>query len=552
MSFFTGNSLATLANTLKEFSGLNIDNLNQVGTVLKDFGKNIQELLEGGSWIRGLTSNDGGLSAIATALKSFGSVDASEISRLTPVLAPFAAGAKLLGESGSFWNGIVGNDGGLAALGRGLTAFKDVNADTISRLAPVLGPFAAGAKLLGESGNFWSGLTGSDGGLASLGRGLTAFKDVNADTISRLGPVLGPFANAVKTLGEGGSILSGITGSDGGLASLGRGLESFNNVKADTISQLGPVLGPFADAVKRLGEGGSILSGLIGSDGGLASLGQGLTAFKDVDPQKIQALTPVLGPFANAIKALSDSRSALQGLFGNDGGLGAVGISLKEFSEVNVSNLNLLGGSLVEFGENVKKLLTTLNVSNLRNFNEGTFAGLALALRKFDTVGTVGVNGANFAAIGLGLKSLVEGIVSLNSVTAVKTEPLGGLAESLVPFNTINGENLKNVVSGLSQLKPVMDESFDRSNEKVNTFVQSIRDLNEQLQKLNENMRQTTVPGLGTAETSSPNTVPTITGPVNTTDRLNNSVTELVELTKLIRDNTKDTADAVRGRNRPI
>jgi uncharacterized protein YukE len=107
-------------------------------------------------------------------------------------------------------------------------------------------------------------------------------------------------------------------------------------------------------------------------------------------------------------------------------------------------------------------------------------------------------------------------------------------------------------VSGLSQLKPVMDESFDRSNEKVNTFVQSIRDLNEQLQKLNENMRQTTVPGLGTAETSSPNTVPTITGPVNTTDRLNNSVTELVELTKLIRDNTKDTADAVRGRNRPI
>ena len=115
----------------------------------------------------------------------------------------------------------------------------------------------------------------------------------------------------------------------------------------------------------------------------------------------------------------------------------------------------------------------------------------------------------------------------------------------------------------MAGLKKAVDVNFKDSSENVTNFRDSIKALNDELSNLSKKLSEikgTDIGGVGstTSTTSNNGGLPSdllgssTTTTVDKTDKLNNMVSEMLELTKLIRDNTKDTADGVKGRNKVI
>ena len=512
VAFFLGGSLDRLTETLLKFNSMSPEGLSKTGAALKKFGSDVSTLLEGGSWFRGLTSNDGGLAAIATSLKVFNDINPEPILRLTPVLKQFGDAARSLIEGGSWWQGLIGNDGGLAGIAKSLGFFNLVNPEIMIKLSPVLIEFGAAARSLIEGGSWWQGLIGNDGGLAGIAKSLSEFNAVNPDILIRITPVLIDFGKGARSLIEGGSWWEGLIGNDGGLTGLAKSLAEFNNINPEILASITPVLIDFGKGARTLIEGGSWWQGLVGNDGGLAEIAKSLAAFNAVNGENLTALTPILVNFGKGARTLIEGGSWWAGLTATDGGFTSLATTLSSFNKVNGSNL----------------------------------AALAPALVTFNT----------------GAKTLIEGGSWWKSLTS-SDGGLTSLATTLSSFNAVDGTNMNNIVNGMAGLKKAVDVNFKDSSENVTNFRDSIKALNDELSNLSKKLSEikgTDIGGVGstTSTTSNNGGLPSdllgssTTTTVDKTDKLNNMVSEMLELTKLIRDNTKDTADGVKGRNKVI
>ena len=514
VAFFLGGSLDKLTDTLLKFNSLSPEGLSKTGSALKQFGSDVSTLLEGGSWFRGLTSNDGGLAAIATSLKVFNDINPEPILRLTPVLKQFGDAARSLIEGGSWWQGLVGNDGGLAGIAKSLGFFNLVNPEIMIKLSPVLIEFGAAARSLIEGGSWWQGLIGNDGGLAGIAKSLSEFNAVNPDILIRITPVLIDFGKGARSLIEGGSWWEGLIGNDGGLAGIAKSLAEFNNINPETLARITPILVDFGKGARTLIEGGSWWQGLVGNDGGLAEIAKSLAAFNAVNGENLTALTPILVNFGKGARTLIEGGSWWAGLTATDGGLTSLATTLSSFNKVNGSNL----------------------------------AALAPALVTFNT----------------GAKTLIEGGSWWKSLTS-SDGGLTSLANTLTSFNAVDGTNMNNIVSGMTGLKKAVDVNFKDSSENITNFRDSIKELNDELSNLSKKLSDikgtsigSTSTGSSSGSSSGSSGLPSdllgssTTTPADKADKLNNMVSEMLELTKLIRDNTKDTADGVKGRNKVI
>ena len=510
VAFFLGGSLDKLTDTLLKFNSLSPEGLSKTGSALKQFGSDVSTLLEGGSWFRGLTSNDGGLAAIATSLKVFNDINPEPILRLTPVLKQFGDAARSLIEGGSWWQGLIGNDGGLAGIAKSLGFFNLVNPEIMIKLSPVLIDFGAAARSLIEGGSWWQGLIGNDGGLAGIAKSLSEFNAVNPDILIRITPVLIDFGKGARSLIEGGSWWEGLIGNDGGLAGIAKSLAEFNNINPETLARITPILVDFGKGARTLIEGGSWWQGLVGNDGGLAEIAKSLAAFNAVNGENLTALTPILVNFGKGARTLIEGGSWWAGLTATDGGLTSLATTLSSFNKVNGSNL----------------------------------AALAPALVTFNT----------------GAKTLIEGGSWWKSLTS-SDGGLTSLANTLTSFNAVDGTNMNNIVSGMTGLKKAVDVNFKDSSENITNFRDSIKELNDELSNLSKKLsdiKGTSIGSTSTGSSSGSSGLPSdllsssTTTPVDKADKLNNMVSEMLELTKLIRDNTKDTADATKGRTNAI
>ena len=458
VAFFLGGSLDKLTDTLLKFNSLSPEGLSKTGSALKQFGSDVSTLLEGGSWFRGLTSNDGGLAAIATSLKVFNDINPEPILRLTPVLKQFGDAARSLIEGGSWWQGLIGNDGGLAGIAKSLGFFNLVNPEIMIKLSPVLIEFGAAARSLIEGGSWWQGLIGNDGGLAGIAKSLSEFNAVNPDILIRITPVLIDFGKGARSLIEGGSWWEGLIGNDGGLAGIAKSLAEFNNINPETLARITPILVDFGKGARTLIEGGSWWAGLTATDGGLTSLATTLSSFNKVNGSNLAALAPALVTFNTGAKTLIEGGSWWKSLTSSDGGLTS-------------------------------------------------------------------------------------------------------LANTLTSFNAVDGTNMNNIVSGMTGLKKAVDVNFKDSSENITNFRDSIKELNDELSNLSKKLSDIKGTSIGSTSTGSslgssglPSDLlgSSTTTPVDKADKLNNMVSEMLELTKLIRDNTKDTADATKGRTNAI
>ena len=567
VAFFLGGSLDKLSETLLKLNSMSPEGLAKTGSALKKFGDDVSTLLEGGSWFRGLTGNDGGLATMAASLKVFNDINPDPIIKLSPVLKQFGDAARSLIEGGSWWQGLIGNDGGLAGMAKSLLVFNSVNPDIITKLTPILVDFGKGARSLIEGGSWWQGLIGNDGGLAGIAKALSVFNSVNPDPITKLTPVLKDFGAAARSLIEGGSWWDGLVGNDGGLAGIAKALSEFNIVNPEILIKITPVLVDFGIAARSLIEGGSWWQGLIGNDGGLSGIAKSLAEFNNINPEILASITPILVDFGKGARTLIEGGSWWQGLIGNDGGLAGIAKSLAEFNAVNGENLSTLTPILIDFGKGARTLIEGGSWWSGLTATDGGLTSLATTLSSFNKV-----NGSNLAALApalvtfnTGAKTLIEGGSWWKSLTS-SDGGLTTLATTLSSFNKVDGTNMNNVVSGMTGLKSAVDVNFKDSSENILTFRDSIKELNEELSNLSNKLSDIkntgSIGGFGTGNTNAASNTPSTTidsfsssttpNTIDKAEKLNNMVTELVELTKLIRDNTKDTADAAKGRTKAI
>jgi methyl-accepting chemotaxis protein len=99
---------------------------------------------------------------------------------------------------------------------------------------------------------------------------------------------------------------------------------------------------------------------------------------------------------------------------------------------------------------------------------------------------------------------------------------------------------------------------FSNQASGINTFAESIKNLNKAITELNRSLATIATEGRGVlGGQSNLAVVSQALGGANTgssaaSEKLNTLVTELVSLTKEIKDASKDQADALNGRRNPI
>lgn len=192
------------------------------------------------------------------------------------------------------------------------------------------------------------------------------------------------------------------------------------------------------------------------------------------------------------------------------------------------------------------------------------FDMLPTSLKKFEEI-----DPARIREIGPALRTLTGPL--MESGLAGILARLGGdgglptLARSLQGINQIDSSNIRNLASGLSDLKSTIGQDFANQARNVDTFAGSIRVLTSALAELNrefQNLNTTRSGGssalqiatrLGAAGAAGAGA-----GTAATTEmlaeqrRLNTLIEGLRPVFEATRDNTKNVADGVSGRNNPL
>ena len=362
---------------------------------------------------------------------------------------------------------------------------------------------------------------------------------------------------------------SGEGGSSGGSQSTDTG--PFEKIK-NIISDLFPILKPIQTVLEGISwafeNWGKILFGLVATGGVLALMspvlaaaGVGLEAIL----APIQAVAIAIGAagvglgamfwgFSKAIEAVST-------------GLKELPDSLRKLGELDGDKLKSAGSGIAAISDPLVKLGAGGLLAALGG-NSG-LSGVADAMLKFTSIdiNSIANLGAPLTSFHKALSLFTGGnegiLASFGSAIGSWIKGDSGLskfADSFKAFNDVKADNIMNLASGMTKLKTIGDDFSNQAN-GINTFSDSIKNLNKAITELNKSLSSIASEGKGVfgGGTSNLEVVSKALGGagVNTgggpgSNELNILVTELVNINKEIRESSKDLVNVTKGRYSPV
>jgi len=469
------------------------------------------------------------------------------------------------GIAGATW--LMGK--ALPTFAEGLKSFADLDGDNLVNVAKGIGAIGVAMAAMG-TGSAISGVGGMLGGLAdgitSLFGGKTPFDklqefsqlNIDANKVEANATAVVAYSKAMAALGGGGAIgsLGGlVSGAVDGLVNFFGGntsvpwdkVQAFQSITldGDRIESNAKAVVAYMQAMASLGAGNAVgsISGLVSAIAdGLSSFFGGsvklpwdkLLEFQSInlDIDKIRANTEAMISFADVMKNIPEIKGEQTGGLINSitsfftGGQVMPWDKLKEFGELKID------------GDKIRQNAEILSIfgNSLKTFQGGDSAGIGIPDKLIDNLKNLSVVASKVSA---------DGFIKLMN--------------SIVSFGNLNSTNIDAVVTSIGNVKTVVGGDFASQAAGVNTFTDSIKNLNTAINELNTSLGSISSAGKGVFGGGKSNleVVSQSLGGANTgssvaTEKLNTLVTELVSLTKEIKDFSKDQADALNGRRNPI
>jgi len=575
--------IGTTISSLSKGIGEMIVNISTgVGSAISSLSKGIGEMIANistgvGTAISSLAQGIGdGISKIG---KGIGTAIGGILEGLAGGLKAFANPQVLIG-SGILGASIIAIGAGIAGatwlmgkalptFAEGLKSFADLDGDNLVNVAKGIGAIGVAMAAMG-TGSAISGVGGMLGGLAdgitSLFGGKTPFDklqefsqlNIDANKVEANATAVVAYSKAMAALGGGGAIgsLGGlVSGAVDGLVNFFGGntsvpwdkVQAFQSITldGDRIESNAKAVVAYMQAMASLGAGNAVgsISGLVSAIAdGLSSFFGGsvklpwdkLLEFQSInlDIDKIRANTEAMISFADVMKNIPEIKGEQTGGLINSitsfftGGQVMPWDKLKEFGELKID------------GDKIRQNAEILSIfgNSLKTFQGGDSAGIGIPDKLIDNLKNLSVVASKVSA---------DGFIKLMN--------------SIVSFGNLNSTNIDAVVTSIGNVKTVVGGDFASQAAGVNTFTDSIKNLNTAINELNTSLGSISSAGKGVFGGGKSNleVVSQSLGGANTgssvaTEKLNTLVTELVSLTKEIKDFSKDQADALNGRRNPI
>ena len=407
-------------------------------------------------------------------------------------------------------------------------------------------------------------LIGGAGLIATIG-GLWA--------VFKLAPVaLKPFATGVAALANPASLV-GL----GALTLAAIGLGAALNLATPAFEALGPVVIKIADVM-----GNVFMKAIEKLPDIIKSAGEAINPLaKTISEVLITALNripDVLGKIDDIFKSVfSGAEGILNGfarvfdsIFGNIkgtveafvDGFKSIPIVIGKLSEIDPGKLANVGKALVPLGDSLLKIAGSAAI--LKLFGPEGLIRLADSLVKFEAIDASKISGISpplaelhkVLTLFTGGGGFLQGVSNFFGSWLTGDNGIGSFVESFKKFNQIDSGNLTAVVTSIGNMKNVVGADFSKQADGVNTFTAAIKNLNIELKALNIALKEMSAPGVSGGRGQPPGrsnldtmaAVGANTGGGASSEKLNTLVTELVALTKDIKESSKDQADALKGR----
>ena len=242
-------------------------------------------------------SNKGGASGEKGA-GLFGTMFAA----LGPIIEKFETFGKAL-----MWGGI-----GAAAVLIGFTVAVAAMATPLLIASP--GIAALGLAFAGVGVAMYGISTVIDSIFSSIDKlagGVKKFEDMDSKKLLDVGKSLGPLTSNIMGLAKGGIVASFV--GDGALEKISAGVKSFEGIDSKSMKEMGPALTSLQKGISAFtGDGlmdsfSKFLGGLFGNDGGMTKMAKDLESFADIDAAGLKNIGDGLQGIAAYVEAMDDA-----------------------------------------------------------------------------------------------------------------------------------------------------------------------------------------------------------------------------------------------------
>lgn len=409
-------------------------------------------------------------------------------------------------------------------------------------------------------------------GLLIGGAGLTAVLGGLWAAFALAPAVLKPFAAGVAALANPGSLI-GLAALTLAAMGVGKALEYMTPF----MTALGPVVIKVADvignvliaAIDKLPEifraAGEAINPLVRTIGDVL-----ITALNRI-PDVLGKIDDIFkSVFSGAEGILNGFARVFDSIFGNIkgtveafvDGFKAIPMVIGKLSEIDPGKLANVGKALVPLGKALLDISGSAAI--LKLFGPEGLIRLADSLVKFEAIDASKISGIappladlhRVLSLFTGGGGFLQGVSNFFGNFLTGDNGIGAFVESFKKFNQIDSGNLTAVVTSIGNMKNVVGADFSRQADGVNTFTAAIKNLNIELKALNIALKEMSAPGVSGGRGQPPGrsnldtmaAVGANTGGGAASEKLNTLVTELVSLTKDIKESSKDQADALKGR----
>ena len=380
------------------------------------------------------------LSNLASGIQAFSFDNASSAADALNSAAP-AIG--VLANSIASWKEVtipetLGTD--LSNLATGVEAFNFDGESSLASVAPAVGTMA-------DSIRKWKEVTipetlGTD--LGNLATGVKAFNFDGESSLASVAPAVGTMADSIRkwkdvTIRETlGTELSGL--ATGVNAFIIRGGEN-------SLGDIAPAVGVMADSIAKWD--GVTIRETLGTE--LEGLAAGIKKFNFDGENSLASVAPAVGTMADSIKNW-DGVTIPTEIVGEDGGLAKLAEGIKKFTNSDAfasaaTNVSSMADSIakwtgVKIPDDIQTKLEGI-AAGVRAFNGISAASGVNALQSISSAATT-LSGIKFSTVTSGLDGLAKSITNFESVKS----SVSGVGEAIVNNIVKPIENAKSALSG--------------------------------------------------------------------------------------------------------
>ena len=328
---------------------------------------------------------------------------------------------------------------------------------------------AIGAGIAGASWLMGKALPTLTEGLETIQPALKSFEELDGNKLAAAGSGMSSMLGGLASVGIGG-LISGL-GDPEGLTKLAKSMQEFEKIDGGKLSLIGPAMVDLGKGLGATGLGSIVgsIGKLFGSDGPeeqFKSVARGLTAFGEVDGDKIAKVGPAVESLGLGIKALGDSGGVFEGL----------GKSFASFIGVDsnpidgIKKFEVLGepetaAKLNSAGQAIKGLADGMN--SLKGIDASGFKSLADGFVKpvGDMADSISKAGPDFGTTMLKTVKSFQNLAGLENIKWAEISP-----------------GMKKFGEGLETLADYIDDgeikTLERASVVIEKFGQAFRNMN--------------------------------------------------------------------------